>query len=197
MRKMPKPMPKVLKTKVTPEVTRSPALSLFARPGDGSIRARRVAIFVADGVEGAPLKDLAERLSEAGAVPRFVGARLGVAESANGDPIEIDVSMEAAPSVVFDAVVLPDGSDAVQLLAADGRALEFLKDQYRHCKPILVLGAGVELLEKANLPQTLPSGKPDPGLVLGRSGDKAVAQAFMKALAKHRHFDRESDPPLA
>ena len=34
---MPAPMPKVLKTDVTPEVTTSPALSLMARPGDGSI----------------------------------------------------------------------------------------------------------------------------------------------------------------
>ena len=31
---------------VTPEVSTSPALSLFARPGDGSIRTRRVAILV-------------------------------------------------------------------------------------------------------------------------------------------------------
>ena len=37
---------------LTPEVTTSPALSLFARPGDGSIRARRVAILVADGCDG-------------------------------------------------------------------------------------------------------------------------------------------------
>ena len=42
------PMPKVLPTDVTPEVEASPALSLFARPGDGGIRARRVAILVAD-----------------------------------------------------------------------------------------------------------------------------------------------------
>ncbi len=35
-------MPKVLTRDVTPEVTASPALSLFARPGDGSIRTRRV-----------------------------------------------------------------------------------------------------------------------------------------------------------
>ena len=35
-----------------PEVTQSKALSLFARPGDGSIRARRIAIIVADGVVG-------------------------------------------------------------------------------------------------------------------------------------------------
>ena len=52
IREMPAPMPKVLTRDVTPEVTVSPALSLFARPGDGSIRTRRVAILVADGCDG-------------------------------------------------------------------------------------------------------------------------------------------------
>src|SRR5687767_4208013 len=41
---MPEPMPKVLQKKVKPEVAESKSLSLFARPGDGSIRTRRVAI---------------------------------------------------------------------------------------------------------------------------------------------------------
>ena len=36
-----------------PEVKRSPALSLTFRPGDGSIRGRKVAILIAPGVEGA------------------------------------------------------------------------------------------------------------------------------------------------
>src|SRR4030095_3090110 len=66
---LPSPMPKVLQTKVTPEVTVSPALSLFARPGDGSVRARRVAIVVADGVDGDAVRSLADRLVAVGAVP--------------------------------------------------------------------------------------------------------------------------------
>ena len=59
----------------------------------------------------------------------------------SGDPIEVDVSLEAAPAVLYDALVLPDGADAINALRADGRTLEFIKDQYRHCKPILALGA--------------------------------------------------------
>src|SRR5687768_10786912 len=49
---VPKPLPKALKTVPQPEVKVSPPLSLFARPGDGSIKTRRVAILVADGVDG-------------------------------------------------------------------------------------------------------------------------------------------------
>ena len=62
IRKMPAPMPKALTRDVTPEVSVSPALSLFARPGDGSIRTRRVAVLVADGCEDAPLLALAQSL---------------------------------------------------------------------------------------------------------------------------------------
>ena len=197
IRTMPAPMPKALKKKVTPEVTKSPTLSMFARPGDGSIRARRVAILVADGVEGKGLKGLADRLTAAGAVPRFIGPHLGAVEPVSGAPIEVDIPVSAAASVLFDAVVLPDGVAGVDRLAADGRTLEFVKDQYRHCKPILALGAASTLLKKAGIPEKLPSGQPDPGLVFGKSdGGESVAKAFITALAKHRHFDRETDPPL-
>ena len=179
---------------VKPEVSVSPALSLFARPGDGSIRTRRVAILVADGCDGEPLVALADRLTSEGAVPRFVAATLGAVQPATGDAIEVDVSLEAAPAVLYDALVLPDGADAVDALRADGRTLEFIKDQYRHCKPILALGAGDQLLAACGIDATLPDGKPDPGVIAAPDASPA-GDAFIAAIAKHRHFARETDPP--
>jgi catalase len=184
-------MPKVMQKKVRPEVPESPALSLFARPGDGSIRARRIAILVGDGAAGGPLTALAERLTAEGAVPRFIGSRLGRVTTAEGDTIEIDAPVSAAPSVLFDAVVVADGAAA---LAADGRMLEFLKDQYRHCKPMLALGGGADVLAAASIPTSLPDGGSDPGLLVAPPGD-VPADAFVAALAAHRHFARETDPP--
>jgi len=166
----------------------------IARPGDGSIHARRVAILVADGCEGAGLVALADRLTSEGAVPRFVSLTLGSVQPADGEPIEADVSVEATPSVLYDAVVLPDGTDAVDALQADGRMLEFIKDQYRHCKPMLVVGAGQALLDACRIPASLPDGRPDPGLIVAAAAD-AAAGAFVEAIAKHRHFARETDPP--
>jgi catalase len=192
LREMPSPMPKVLQKAVKPEVSRSPALSLLARPGDKSIRARRVAILVADGFKGAELMAVADRLTAEGAVPRFLSSRLGSVAGDGGETIEVDGTLEALPSVLFDAMVLTDGADAVRALAADGRTLEFLKDQYRHCKPVLALGAASELIERANIPVTLPSGKADPGLLVGPAASVA---AFVAAIAAHRHFARETDPP--
>ena len=192
---MPEPMPTtVLQKKVRPEIAESPKLSLAARPGDGSIRTRRVAILIADGVKGQPLMALAQRLTVAGAVPRFLASRLGPIRTEEGEVIQVDATLENMPSVLFDAMALPDGAKAVATLGADGRTLEFLKDQYRHCKPILVLGAASELIQKAGVPKTLPTGKSDPGLILAAAGDQAFT-AFTTAMASHRIFARETDPP--
>jgi catalase len=192
IREMPSPMPKVQRSDVSPEVSSSGALSLFARPGDGGIAARRVAILVADGVDGDAAMTLADQLSAAGAVPRFIGSRLGAVTAAGGAALEVDATLETSPSVLFDAVIVPDGEEAVRRLAADGHSLEFVKDQFRHGKTILAMGAGASLLEQAMIPIALPSGAADPGVL---TGPDASGEAFMQALARHRHFDRETDPP--
>jgi catalase len=194
IREMPDPMPKVLTREVKPEVSVSQPLSLFARPGDASIRTRRVAILVADGCNGAAVVSLADRLTREGAVPRFVSTTLGSVQSADGQAIEVDVSLEAAPAVLYDALVLSDGDAAVTALQADGRTLEFIKDQYRHCKPILALGESQRLLRACGIDGTLPDGQQDPGLIIA-SGISAGLDDFVAAIATHRHFGRETDPP--
>ena len=193
---MPEPLPKVLARSPRPEVTSSNSLSLLARPGDGGIATRRVAILVADGVDGEMLRLIHAALADRGAVPRFVGARLGQVDSSSGDPLDVEVSIDAGPAVVYDAVVLPGGEGAVKELSQLGHAMEFLKDQYRHCKPILALGASTQILEAAGNLTMLPEGGRDPGIVVFEEGNvkKAIA-AFVDALAKHRHFERETDPP--
>ena len=104
--------------------------------------------------------------------------------------------MEAAPPVLFDALVLPDGA-AVDALSGLGHAVEFVKDQYRHCKPILALGRASELLDRAGVPSSLPTGQADPGLLRFQPNDvESAIQALVQALTKHRHFERETDPPV-
>jgi catalase len=192
----PAALPKVIEKPPVSEIEASPALSLFARPGDGSIRTRRIAILVADGVAGADVKALHDGLTAQGAVPCFVGARLGSVQSADGEPIEVEASLEAVPAVLYDALLVPSGREAIKTLGNLGHAAEFVKEQYRHCKPILVLGAGQDLVENAGVPLTLSTGEPDPGVL--KFPDEHVEEAlalFAEAIAKHRHFAREMDPP--
>ena len=185
---VPKPQPALRPVNPKAEVKTSPALSLMARPGAAGVRTRRIALLVAEGVDADSLRTIHTALIEAGAVPRFVGPRLGTF----GD-IDIEISLETGPSVLFDAVVLPDG-EAAAALAKLGHALEFVKDQYRHCKTILAIGAGAKLLEAANIPGSLPDGKKDPGLLRFNQVEEGVA-TFIEAVARHRHPERYSDPP--
>jgi catalase len=193
---LPDAMPKALKRAPRPEIEVSPALSLFARPGDGSIRTRRVAILVADGVDGPAAEALHAGLAEQGAVPRYIGPRLGAVRTEQGDTLQVEVTLETMPSVLFDAAAVPGGKPAVKILGNLGHALEFIMEQYRHAKPILALGAGADLIENAGASAALPSGKPDPGVLIGKDATAADLLAdFVKAIARHRHHEREMDPP--
>jgi len=192
---LPAPLPKALENPAQPEVEVSPPLSLLARPGDGGIRTRKVAILIAHGVEGASLGKLISALVEAGAVPRLVAARLGTYSGAAGESFEADATMENSPGFLFDALVLPDGAAAVEALDADAHTLEFLRAQYWHCKAILAFGASEALLAEAQIPLALPDGSADAGLVLADAADADAAIAAFIAAMPVRHFERENDPP--
>ena len=181
---LPKPMPRLIDPP-PPEVAASPALSLTSRPGDGSIRGRKIAILLAPGVDASSVTETQAALARAGAVVRLVAARLGAVPAARGDALEPDATFETLPAVLFDAVVVPDGERAAAELGRLGHAREFLKDQYRHCKPVLMLGAGAGLLERAGVPTNDAS-------------DWAMVRdlrSFIGAVGKHRNWDRGIDPP--
>ncbi|MDQ3060627.1 MAG: catalase [Pseudomonadota bacterium] len=196
MENLPAPLPRALEQPVAPEVSVSPALSLKARPGDGAITARKVALLVAPGMAGESIAQVQADLLAEGAVPRLVGLRIGAVATLEGETLQADASLENEPGFLFDALVLPDGQAAVEALAQDGHTMEFIKDQYRHGKSILALGASVALLDKAGVPTLLPDGNPDIGLILATSQEVTEAvEAFVAAIALHRNTARETDPP--
>lgn len=215
---VPAPQPRVLENPVIPEVTNSPQLSLFARPGDGDVKARKVALLVSDGVVGKEIRDVHAALTSAGAVPKFIGEALGEVATSDGKPIMVDVTFEATASVLWDAVVIPAGENAATTLANSERALDFVKEQYRHCKLIAALGELDLLTEAVGVRATLEELQDDPGIVIfkrsslmlplenqraTRSSAKAVSTdipasrqsenigALLFALSQHRNFARE------
>jgi len=186
---VPEPLPLATDAPI-PTYPESPSLSLLARPGNTGVRTRRVAIFVAPGVDGKQVTELYADLVQDGAVPRLVSTMLGKVKAADGSTLDVEVSLEAGPSVLYDGVIVPDGAKAVEALSRNAHAIDFVREQYRHCKPILVIGAGETLLDKAMVPKALPDGADDPGLFIGD------ADGFKQALASHRAFARETDPPM-
>ena len=103
---------------------------------------------------------------------------LGAVQPADGDAIEVDVSLEAAPAVLYDAVVLPDGTEASQGPPC-GRA-----DPRIHQGSVPPLQAdprggrrASRLLEACGIDTALPGGQPDPGVITtadASDGDRRV-----------------------
>jgi catalase len=193
---MPAPAP-VIAGAPAPEYAPSPALSLTSYPGDSGIATRKVAILAADGVDTVVLGKIYDVLLEHGAVPRVVAPRLGAVKGKGAPTWQADVTIDAAPSALYDALIVPPGDASAISLCGHGLAVEFIKDQYRHCKPIMVLDEGSTMLDRAELPAVLPTGDPDFSLINATSGqlDEALAQ-FIQALAGPRELGRETDPPV-
>jgi catalase len=108
--------------------------------------------------------------------------------------IPVDKAAPNAPSVIYDAVFIPGGPASVATLVASPLAVDFVKEAYLHCKPIAAMGEAIELLAKAQI--AIPSDDPgissERGIVTTRGRDgSGFAKAFIRAIAAHRHFDRQ------
>ena len=190
---VPKAMPKVLAHPAQAEVTRSAALSLLALPGDGGVRTRRVAILLADGVDSPSIATVQAALLAAGATVHLVASRLGPVKPVSGKPIFATGTLENSAPVLFDGLVLPDGAGGVAALGARIEVMDFISNQVRHGKTILVIGASKGLIERAGVAVTLANGDADPGILVTAATDAGpAAQAFIAALGSHRHPEREA-----
>jgi catalase len=174
-----------------PSLEAAASLSMENNGNGTSIATRRVAILVASGVEVGAMRVIQQALQEAGARSCVLAANLGSVATASGQQLAVDHTFATMSSVMFDAVLVPGGPTSVQSLAANGDAVHFVLEAYRHGKTIGVIGEGVTLLRTLGIDA---DGTPDvPGVVPGRNDPPSraqLAQEFMAALARHRHWTR-------
>ncbi|KKO45266.1 hypothetical protein WG68_11100 [Arsukibacterium ikkense] len=174
-------MPKTSATLPEPDAIMPVLIALTAL----SIRQRQIAILIENGVEHASLAALYGALTDAGAIVHLVGTRIGIFVGTNGENIAVNQSLEHTPSVLFDALILPDGNKAVHALATSLDTSEFIKNLYRNGKTILALGSGRQLLDRA----AIKASNQDDGVLLANSSDVAgVALTFIKAIAAQRYL---------
>lgn len=178
----------------------SPALSQLNTATD-SIESRKIAVLAADGVDVAGTDRLIRAMRQRGAIPEVLAPVGGGSLSGgSGGEIAVDRAISSVASVLYDAVVVPCGPDAIKTLAADGYAMHFVTEAYKHLKPVGAFGAGVELLPKAGIAeQTAENAKvvDSHGVVTTTAAADDLSddffEAFAAALAKHRAWDRETD----
>jgi catalase len=167
----------------------APSLSM---EGNGStIQTRKVAIVMAPGVELGAFKVVQQALLDAGASTKVVAAHLGFVASSSGQQVVIDHTFQNMPSVMFDAVLVPAGAASAQALLKDGDARHFVLEAYRHCKPLCIIGESIEILRSVGV--ALEDAPAPAGVVIGTNEPTTrlqMAQDFIAAIAKHRHWGR-------
>ena len=189
---VPPAMPRALPHPAEPEVKTSPSLSLRARPGDGSIKGLKVALLIAPGARADSLQQVQTALQAQGTVAKLVGPRIGPISMHDGTQLMATASLETEPGFLFDALVLPDGEDAVAVLARIPAALDAIRDHYSHGKSLLVIGASNTLLEKSGAREQVLDAEATPGLIScdDETLDECIVM-FLAAVAVQRHPERE------
>jgi len=181
----------------------SPALSQESMPGEVGIVGRKVAVLVADGVEADSLETVREALAEAGAAVELLASVDGTVLTATKDALRVSRALNTVASVLYDAVVVANGSEA---LVNDGYAVHFIAEAYKHAKTVGILGSGDQLIEAARLPVFEPSdriGAPATKPMSGALDGVAIAEAeedpalfveqLIAAITNHRHYERPVD----
>ncbi|CAB1400053.1 Catalase (EC 1.11.1.6) [Pseudomonas fluorescens] len=161
---------------------RSPALSQAnLLPGD--IKTRKVAILAANGVDAAAIDAMKKALKAEGAHAKVLGPTSAPVKTADGKALPVDASMEGMPSIAFDAVFVPGGAASIKALSADGVALHYLLEAYKHLKAIALHGDAKQLQDLLKL-------EADAGLLQGADVG-ALTKPFFAAIGEHRVWARE------
>lgn len=162
-------------------VKESPALSQVNLLS-GDIVSRKVAILVANGVDGTAVETMKAALAAKGAHAKVLGPSSAPVTTVDGKSLPVDASAEGLPSVAFDAVFVPGGAESIKALSTDGVALHFVLEAYKHLKAISLSGEAKSLLNLLHLDE-------DAGLLT--VSDSASFEAFFDAMAQHRVWARE------
>ncbi|ORX90139.1 catalase-domain-containing protein [Basidiobolus meristosporus CBS 931.73] len=192
-------------TKVTnPNKNRtSTGLSIEKYP-KSNIRTRTVAILVADGVDASQVQSVYNSLKSKGAYPDIVAPHLGKVQNLN---MQVNNTFVTTSSVLFDALYIPGGKKSVETLLGQSvmfpyaEPLEFIREAYRHGKPIAATGEGVQLIDKSGIPyNNKGSGVNDLNGVITSTDSNAgkINQPFANAILTARFWERmKMDPTKA
>lgn len=167
-------------------LTSDPSLSLYAK-NKQNIKSRRVALLVADGVSKESIETINNMLHKEGVYPHLFAPYMGSIKTEEGNEITVDGTIEGNPSVIVDAVIIPQGKQSLNTLLNDGNAKYYLCQAYKHLKPIGLPGNTKEILSYIGLSEN----DIDEGLVLAHDSSKMIGK-FIDAMKQHRIWSRES-----
>ena len=125
-------------------------------------------------------------LQNAGAKAVIIAPHLGTIVSEEGTEIPVDQTYKIAASVLFDGVFIPGGK-GIKELSKIKEVKEFINDSYNHCKFIAAEAEGSQIVkDKSDIKEK------DAGVLTSENiADKTLSTSFIKALGRHRFWERE------
>ncbi|WP_188050509.1 catalase [Flavobacterium sp. GP15] len=179
-------------TTVKQSVSSSDALTMIKNPtNSNTITSRKVAIICNEGVSEACVANIKSALLKEGAKGFVIAPHQGSLKTENDGAIPVDFSFLTASSVLFDAVYIPHGKE-IKVLEQKEEVQEFLNDAYKHCKVIGADGDGQKLLKATSFASKIKTS--DKGIIMKEEkASKDFATEFIKAMGKHRYWEREEN----
>ena len=150
-----------------------------------SIKGRKIAVIGGKGVDADQLAAIKARIEAEEALMELIAPQAGMISDSAGKAQKVNRAAPNAPSVIYDAVIVPGGASA-EAAAKDGLAIHFINEAFRHGKPIAAMAEGSALLDAATLSAT----GPDAGVIVGDKA-KATLDDFVTAMKQHRFPRRE------
>jgi len=140
-------------------------------------------------------------LTQENAVVDVIAPILGTVQGKNGGQVAVNQSFLTTDAVLYDAVLVPDGSANFSASLVDlGDAVLWINEAYRHCKAIGAIGAGIQLMDASAITAVNFASQNSSNIVnkLGvvTAGNAANVNSFLTQfsndLAQYRFWDRET-----
>ncbi|MES2368738.1 MAG: catalase [Pseudomonadota bacterium] len=126
----------------------SPTLSLLAK-AKPTLEGRKIGVLVSEGYDSAILDALQTAAEAEGAVLELIGPHVGEIKSSSGQTLTPHHAVAAAPSVLFDTVVLAISGPVVDAMKQKAAVMNFILDAYAHLKIIGYTPDAMPLLDRA------------------------------------------------
>ncbi|AEH02335.1 catalase [Lacinutrix sp. 5H-3-7-4] len=146
-----------------------------------SIETRQIAVLVANGFDMKAFKKMKSLLEDEGAMLKLIAPHGGTVKCSEAMDHEVDAAISTTESVLFDAIYIPGGKDAIKKLIDTPKYTKFLNEAFKHCKAIAADDEAEDLIDN-----TFIKDYKDDGAVFINEKPKA----FRDAIAKHRYWKR-------
>jgi len=172
---------------VKPVIEKSAALSMEGTIKN-TIKTRKVAFLVANGVKDDSLNKMKKALVENGAAVKLISLKQGSITTEEGKQIPVDCSFLTDASVLYDAIYIPDGKNQIAALMTEPKSICFVNEAFKHCKAIATGADGIAFLKETDVKEIDRKGLDleEAGVITDGNADK-----FISCIANHRFWNRE------